>query len=107
MKKKIVGTIIVIAFIGLSYYGWNQSKPIDSDIKLQNIEALAQAEIPCNEWLEVECYRKFTWEWDNVPHHECLESQSGGIRECGKIVYITSRSSDILKVNAYNTYTNT
>lgn len=45
MKKKIVGTIIVIAFIGLSYYGWNQSKPIDSDIKLQNIEALAQAEI--------------------------------------------------------------
>ena len=87
MKKKIVGTIIVIAFIGLSYYGWNQSKPIDSDIKLQNIEALAQAEIPCNEWLEVECYRKVTWEWDNVPHHECLESQSGGIRECGKIVY--------------------
>ena len=40
MKKKIVGTIIVIAFIGLSYYGWNQSKPIDSDIKLQKFLAM-------------------------------------------------------------------
>lgn len=87
MKKLVFKFLFATAFTlvaGYSVYSSQQDAEM-SDLALANVEALAQSESNCAEWIKKQCYLVFTTDYGIDYYATCPETTMGEIGECGAI----------------------
>lgn len=85
--KKLTETALVLVVALIAGYGvyTSQQKSELSELALANIEALAQSESNCVEWIKKQCYTVFSSEYGMDYYATCSETTMGGIGECGAV----------------------